>query len=384
MSHSLPLSGITVVSVEQAVAAPFATRQLADLGARVIKVEREAGDFARAYDETVYGDSSYFVWLNRSKESVVLDAKTEQGHRALEAMVREADVFVSNLAPGAVERMGLGAEACETLNPSLIHCTISGYGPGGSYTHRKAYDLIMQCEAGLLSVTGTEDEPSKAGISIADITSGMYAYTGVLTALLQRTKTGHGETIEISMLEALGEWMSQPHLFATFGGTAPKRTGGMHASIAPYGPFPTRDSTVFFGLQNDREWSKFCTEVIERPDMAADPRFTPNARRVENRQELHSIIEAVVGVMTADEVQSRLDVIGIANARMRSMAEYDAHPQLAERQRWKAVDTPGGEAKGLLPPGMPVGMEPRWGSVPALGADTERVIQEFLGKTMHS
>lgn len=374
-----PLDGMTIVSVEQAVAAPFATRQLADLGARVIKIERDSGDFARNYDETVHGHASYFVWLNRTKESVVLDLKSPDGQRALRALVEQADVFVSNLAPGAVDRLGFGAEACHEFNSGLIHASISGYGPGGSYTERKAYDLIIQCEAGFLSVTGTKDNPSKGGVSVADIAAGMYTYSGILAALLQRARTGQGATLEISMLEALGEWMSQTHLYAVYGGRVPNRTGGEHASIAPYGPFPVAEGTVFFGLQNEREWVKFCTQVLERPEMAQDPRFTPNARRVENRLELHRIIRKVTAAITAEELIARLDKIGIANARMRDMLAYDQHPQLKERDRWRAVQLPDGTAHGLLPPSLPVGMEPQWGPVPTIGQHTNAVLTEFLG-----
>lgn len=379
MSSLLPLADTTVISIEQAVAAPFATRQLADLGARVIKIERSSGDFARTYDESVHGDSSYFVWLNRSKESVVLDLKSDQGKAALKAMLRQADVFVSNLAPGAVERMGFGPEEIHEYNERLIWCAISGYGPGGDYTFRKAYDLIIQCEAGMLSVTGTEDEPSKVGISVADVSAGMYAYTGILTALLQRHRTHRGEVLEISMLESLGEWMSQPHLYAAYGGSAPPRSGGMHASIAPYGPFPANDGTVFLGLQNEREWVSFCHHVISRPEMAENPLFTPNFRRVENRQQLHTVIEQVTAQMSSNELQERLDHVGIANARMRTMSEFNEHPQLQQRHRWREVQTPGGQAHALLPPGLPKGWEPNWGAVPSVGEHTDAVLEEFIG-----
>lgn len=375
---SLPLDGLTVVSMEQAVAAPFATRQLADLGARVIKVERDTGDFARTYDEKVHGDSSFFVWLNRTKESVVLDVKSEAGIAALRKLLAQADVFVSNLKPGAVERLGLGAEACHEFNPGLIHTSISGYGPGGSFTERKAYDLIIQCEAGMLSVTGTEGVPSKVGPSIADISAGMYAYSGILAALLQRGKTGRGEVLEVSMLETLGEWMSQPHLFANFGGVLPKRSGSSHASIAPYGAFPTSDGTVFLGLQNEREWAAFSREVLGAPALGEDPRFTPNARRLENKEELTAIVSAATQRLSSAELIARLDGIGIANAQLRDMFEYDRHPQLQERNRWREVETSTGQiARAILPSSLPVGMEPRWGKVPALGEHTEAVLREF-------
>ena len=379
MTHEeLPLEGLTVVSLEQAVAAPFATRQLADLGARVIKIERDSGDFARNYDRTVYGDASYFVWLNRSKESVVLDLKSPDGIRNLKSILAEADVFVSNLKPGAVDRMGLSAEACHEFNPGLIHCSISGYGPGGTYTERKAYDLIIQCEAGMLSVTGTEDTPSKVGPSIADISAGMYAFSGVLSSLIRRGKTGKGDVLEISMLETLGEWMSQPHLFANYGGKLPQRTGASHASIAPYGRFPTKDGNVFFGLQNEREWELFCAKILDRPDLAHDPRFTPNAQRLENHEELTNIIESRTRTVTSADLISMLDEIGIANARLRNMFEYNDHPQLNQRGRWREVTTSTGDiARAILPSSLPVGVEPRWAKVPALGEHTRSVLDEF-------
>ena len=377
-----PLDGLTVVSIEQAVAAPFATRQLADLGARVIKIERDTGDFARTYDTTVHGQASYFVWLNRTKESVVLDLKSDEGKQALRVLLDQADIFVSNLAPGAVDRLGFGADECHETNPELIHASISGYGPGGSYTDRKAYDLIVQCEAGFLSLTGTPDQPSKAGVSIADIAAGMYTFSGILAALLQRQRTGEGAVLEISMLEALGEWLSQTHLYSVYGGKAPQRSGGRHASIAPYGPFPTADGTVFFGLQNEREWETFCTNVLEQPELANDERFTPNYKRVENLDDLHTRIEHVTRALTSEELVSRLDDIEIANARMRDMLEFDQHPQLADRDRWRDVPVPGGMAHSLIPPFMPVGMEPSWGAVPSIGEHTDAVLAEFLSTPM--
>lgn len=374
-----PLDGITVVSLEQAVAAPFATRQLADLGARVIKVERPGtGDFARGYDETVHGLASHFVWLNRSKESVALDLRSEQGRAAILELVSRADVFVQNLAPGAAERLGLGAEELRTQRPDLIHVSISGYGPGGPYTTKKAYDLLVQCEAGLVSITGSPQEPAKVGISAADIAAGMYAYSGVLAALFQRTRTGEGAVLEISMLEALGEWMSQPHLFANYGGALPKRNGSSHTSIAPYGSFPTSDGTVFLGLQNEREWQAFAEQVLHRPELGTDPRFTPNSRRLANKDELTGIVSAATSQLNSAELIELLDRIGIANARMRDMVEFNDHPQLAERNRWREVKTStGASARALLPPSLPVGVEPQWGKVPALGEHTDAVLAEF-------
>lgn len=374
-----PLDGVTVVSLEQAVAAPFATRQLADLGARVIKIERAEGDFARGYDTAVHGWASYFVWLNRSKESVVLDLKSDEGLGALTTLVMGADVFVQNLAPGAVERLGFGPSAALALNPRLIHVSISGYGRGGPYEDKKAYDLLVQCEAGLLSVTGSADVPSKVGISIADIAAGMYAYSGVLAALLQRARTGAGDVLEIAMLEALGEWMSQPCLYTQYAGLQPPRTGAAHATIAPYGPFETADQPVFFGIQNEREWQTFCRDVIGRPDLAADARFSSNARRVEHRSALHEAIATSFGARPAAEVLERLDASGIANAALRDMQGFADHPQLEARQRWTEVETPVGTARVLLPPVTSARMQARMGPVPALGADTARVLRELRG-----
>jgi itaconate CoA-transferase len=376
-SAALPLAGLLVVSLEQAVAAPFATRQLADLGARVIKIERESGDFARGYDAEVRGMSSYFVWLNRGKESVVLDLKSEDGARVMRSLVGRADVFVQNLAPGAVERLGLGPDDALALNPRLVHASISGYGRGGSYEQKKAYDLLVQCETGLLSVTGTEEVPAKVGISIADISAGMYAYSGVLTALLQRATTGRGDVVEVSMLEALGEWLSQPYFFAEYGGVPPARSGAQHASIAPYGPFPTIDGTAFFGIQNEREWVAFCTLVLQRPHLAEDPRFAGNTNRVRHRPALHAEIESVLADLSVAEATLRLDRAGIANAQLRTMSEFSAHPQLAARDRWREVGSPVGPLRTLLPPVTTretgVAMRP----VPALGEHTESVLAEF-------
>ena len=374
----LPLEGITVVSMEQAVAAPFATRQLADLGARVIKIERESGDLARTYDFTVGGDSSFFVWLNRSKESVVLDVKSPEGNRAIKKLIEEADVFVSNLKPGAIDRLGLGAKQVQKNNPGLIHVSISGFGPGGPYTEKKAYDLIVQCEAGMLSVTGTRDVPCKVGPSVADISAGMYAFSSILASLLSRGNTGVGAVHEISMLETLGEWMSQQYLFTKYGGKIVERNGASHASIAPYGPFPTKDGQVFFGLQNEREWEGFSNVVLEDPSLATDPRFTPNAARLENREELLRIIEAKTSQMTSADLIDRLEQCNIATARLRDMSEFADHPQLKARNRWReAVTSSGTTAQVLLPNTLPVGVEPNWGRVPRLGEHTEDVLAEF-------
>ena len=375
---SLPLHGITVVSLEQAVAAPFATRQLADLGARVIKVERAGtGDFARDYDQAVRGQASYFVWLNRGKESIELDVKSEHGARVLAALLARADVFVQNLAPGAADRLGLSASELRDRHPRLICCSVSGYGPDGPYAHKKAYDLLVQCEAGLLSVTGTPDIPAKAGISVADIAAGMYAFTGVLTALYERERTGAGSSVEVAMLDALGEWMSQPYLFSVYGGQPPRRTGARHASISPYGPYAAGDGQVFLGLQNEREWAVLCREILGQPELIDDARFATNTGRVTNDHELTPIIEAALQELTAAEVEARLDAAGIANARLRTPAEFAAHPQLAARHRWRDVTTPAGQVRALLPPVTVAGREPAMGSVPAVGQHTAAILAEL-------
>jgi itaconate CoA-transferase len=383
MSGALPLDGLLVVALEQAVAVPFATRQLADLGARVIKIERAgAGDFARGYDRTVLGQASYFVWLNRGKESVELDVKSTAGHEAMAALLARADVFVQNLAPGAAERLGLGATELLARHPRLICCSVSGYGPDGPYAGKKAYDLLVQCEAGLLSVTGTPETPCKAGISVADIAAGMYAYSGVLTALYERERTGRGSSLEVSLLDALGEWMTQPYLYTVYGGHEPRRTGARHASISPYGPYQAGGGEVFIGLQNEREWAVLCDRVLGRPDLVADERFATNPDRVKHDDELTEIIESVLGSMTPDEVVARLDVAGIASARLRTPAEFAAHPQLEVRDRWREAATPAGPVRTLLPPVTVPGREAAMGAVPALGQHTESVLAEFLpGRT---
>lgn len=377
MTRALPLEGLTVVSLEQAVAAPFATRQLADLGARVIKIERDVGDFARAYDTTVGGLSSYFVWLNRNKESVILDLKSEAGVEALRRLVLKADVLVQNLVPSAIERLGFGGDKALALNPRLIHASISGYGRGGQYEQKKAYDLLVQCEAGFLSVTGTPDAPVKSGISIADIAAGMYCYSGILAALLQRSKTGCGDVIEISMLEALGEWMSQPYFYAEYGGQQQPRSGAEHATIAPYGPFATTDGSVFFGIQNEREWKSFCEIVLRNPEVAMDPRFSGNAVRVANRAALHLTINEALTRVTTTELLERLDHAGIANARLRDMSEFSHHPQLAARNRWRDVLSPAGPIRTLIPPVTSREAGFRMDAVPRLGEHTAAVLLEL-------
>ncbi|GHF69739.1 crotonobetainyl-CoA:carnitine CoA-transferase CaiB-like acyl-CoA transferase [Amycolatopsis bartoniae] len=376
MSH--PLEGITVVSLEQAVAAPFATRQLADLGARVIKVERRgAGDFARGYDHAVHGESSYFVWLNRGKESIELDVKDPADRALLDAVLARADVFVQNLAPGAAERLGLGAAALRAARPELIHCSVSGYGPDGPYRTKKAYDLLVQCEAGLVMATGTPESPAKAGFSVADVATGMYAYSGILTALYERERTGQGATLSVAMLDALGEWMSQPAYFSHYGGKPARRTGAKHPSIAPYGPYRTGDGTVFLGVQNNREWDALCRNVLGRPELVGDSRFRTNVDRVAHEGELAEVIEAVFAGLTADRAIELLDGAGIANATLRTPAEFAEHPQLAARNRWRAVETPGGPVQALLPPVEVDGREALMGPVPALGEHNATLRAEF-------
>ncbi|UOQ94770.1 CoA transferase [Halobacillus shinanisalinarum] len=375
----LPLEGITVVSLEQAVAAPFATRQLADLGARVIKVERpEVGDFARHYDETVQGMSSHFTWLNRSKESLALNLKEQESQKLIMIILQEADIFIHNLAPGAVDRLGFGSNELRGKFPHLITCSISGYGENGSYRDKKAYDLLIQCEAGAVSVTGTEDTPSKAGISIADIAAGMYAYSGILTALIARSKSGKGTHLEISMLEALGEWMGYPLYYAGYGGEEPKRTGASHATIYPYGPFNTAEGKpVFLGIQNDREWQKFCERVIEKPELKDDPLFHTNANRVKNKETLAPIIAKVFDQMSADKLVEKLDAETIANARLNTMKEFMNHPQLKERNRWREVDTPAGMIKTLVPPVTSSDLDTVMNPIPRVGEHTEQIRKEF-------
>ncbi|MEC3980716.1 CaiB/BaiF CoA transferase family protein [Amycolatopsis sp. H20-H5] len=371
-----PLAGLVVVSLEQAVAAPLATRHLADLGARVLKIERPGtGDFARGYDRTVHGLSSHFVWLNRGKESVALDVKSEQGARTLRRLIDRADVFVQNLAPGAADRLGVGSAVLAESHPELITCDISGYGATGGYRHRKAYDLLIQCEAGLVSITGGPDAPAKAGVSVADIAAGMYAYSGILTALYERRATGRGQNLEVSMLEALGEWMGYPYYYTNYGGTAPARAGVDHPTIAPYGAFVTADGvTIQIGLQNDREWREFCTSVLVRADLVVDPRFSANADRVVHRAVLDGLIGEVFAGLDEAELVKRLENAKIAHARQRTMAEFAAHPQLAERDRWRSVATPAGPVDALLPPVTVRGREPVMGPVPALGEHTGEVL----------
>jgi itaconate CoA-transferase len=377
-----PLDGITVVALEQAVAAPFATRHLADLGARVIKIERpQVGDFARDYDQTVNGLSSHFVWLNRSKESLALDVKHARAKDILDRLIERADVFIQNLAPGAAGRLGLSADDLLSVHPRLIVCDISGYGDSGPYSSKKAYDLLVQSEAGVLSVTGTPDTPSKVGVSIADIATGMYAYSGILTALLRREKTGKGGRIEVTMLEALAEWMGYPLYYAHFSGAAPPRTGPDHATIVPYGRYLTGDGkSVMLGVQNEREWASFCDKVLGQPKLATDPRYDSNSRRNERRAEVMEIIDKVFSTLTTEQLVEKLDAAGIANAHINSPEEVWKHAQFEARDRWRQMDSPKGELPTLLPPATHDAFEARIGAVPEVGEHTESILLE-LGLT---
>ncbi|MBU3630846.1 CaiB/BaiF CoA-transferase family protein [Polynucleobacter sp. AP-Melu-500A-A1] len=374
-----PLDGITVVSLEHAIAAPFCTRQLADLGARVIKVERPGtGDFARGYDKQVKGQSSHFVWVNRSKESLTLDLKQPSALAALKALLKTADVLVQNLAPGATARMGLTPELLQKENPQLILCDISGYGNNGSYRDKKAYDLLIQSEAGFLSVTGTPESPSKSGNSIADIAAGMYAYSNILAALLQRGKTGRGSVIDVSMLEALGEWMSFPMYYAFEGAQPPPRNGASHATIYPYGPFQAGDGgTVMLGLQNEREWVQFCEVVLENPALALDERFDKNFKRNEKRTELLAMIDQCFSKLTTEQVIAKLEKAQIANARLNDMKGLWNHQQLKDRERWVNVDSPAGSIPALLPPGLNNSYDYRMDPVPSVGEHTNAILKEL-------
>ena len=375
-----PLKGITVVALEHAIAAPFATRQLADMGARVVKIERPGvGDFARGYDNRVRGLASHFVWTNRSKESLTLDVKHAEAQKILMRLIlEEADVVVQNLAPGAAARLGLSYEALSVLKPGIIVCDISGYGSDGPYRDKKAYDLLIQSEAGFVSVSGTPDEPAKAGNSIADIAAGMYAYTQILAALMHRQQTGEGQRIDLSMLESLSEWMGYP-LYYAFGGAAPPpRTGASHATIFPYGPFTAGDGkTVMLGLQNEREWKVFCEKVLLLPELFCDPRFASNAQRSAARETLTALIVQAFSTLTAVQVAERLDQAGIANAQVNTMAGVWAHPQLQARNRWREVDTPAGPIPALLPPGSWQHAAPRMDAVPALGQHTDAILTRY-------
>lgn len=374
----LPLEGITVVAVEQAVSAPFATRQLADLGARVVKVERiDGGDFARGYDAAAGGLASHFVWCNRGKESIAVDLKDPRGRAVVRRLVADADVFVQNLAHGAAARLGLDAATLCAAHPRLIAVDISGYGSVGPYAGKRAYDMLVQCEAGLVSVTGTPEQPVKAGIPAADIAAAMYAFSGVLAALLRRATTGRGGPVEVSMLEALAEWMGHPLHHAMHGGSAPARTGLAHAVIAPYDAYGTADGgRVLLSVQNDREWRRLAEQVLDRPGLGTDPSFATNAARVANRERTDALVAEALGALAADEALARLEGAGIACARLRDVHEVAEHPQLAARERWREVGTPVGPLRALLPPiTLPGGAEPRMGEVPALGQHTGMLLR---------
>ena len=379
-----PLKGITVVTLEHAIAAPFATRQLADMGARVIKIERPGvGDFARGYDERVKGLASHFVWTNRSKESLTLDVKHEEAQKVLMRLIlEEADVVVQNLAPGAAARLGVSFEALSKVKPGIIVCDISGYGDDptnpGPYRDKKAYDLLIQSEAGFVSITGTPETPAKAGNSMADIAAGMYAYTNILAALMHRQQTGEGQRIDVSMLESLTEWMSYPLYYAFDGAPPPPRTGASHATIYPYGPFAAGDGkTVMLGLQNEREWKIFCDKVLLQPELAAEARFASNAKRSAARDELSALILQAFASLTAAQVAERLETAGIANAQVNTMAEVWAHPQLKARERWRQVQTSAGAIPALLPPGSWQHGEPRMDAVPGLGQHTDAILSRY-------
>ncbi|MEM9797430.1 MAG: CaiB/BaiF CoA-transferase family protein [Pseudomonadota bacterium] len=364
------LDGITVLALEHAVAAPFATRQLADRGARVIKIERPgSGDFARGYDSRARGLSSHFVWTNRSKESLTLDLKHAKAPAILDALLARADIVVQNLAPGAAARLGLSWARLQADHPRLILCDISGYGPGSD---RKAYDLLVQAEAGLLSVTGSADSPAKAGISVADIAAGMYALTGLLSALIERGRTGRGSHLEISMMGALAEWMGFPMYYAMDGQAPPARAGAAHPAIFPYGPFAAADGQVILGLQNDREWRVFCADILRDPTLAQDPRFATNDDRARHAPQLRGIIETAFAALTAAEIMARLDAAGIGNARLNDMAALWSHPALAAQ--WDEVDSPAGPLPALRPPGQPA---PRMDPIPQLGQHSRAILTEL-------
>ncbi len=374
-----PLDGITVLSLEHAIAAPFCTRQLADLGARVIKVERpRVGDFARNYDERVNGMASHFVWTNRSKESLTLDLKSPQAKEVLARLLPQVDVLVQNLAPGAAARLGLSFEALHEQYPELIVCDISGYGAGGPYEHKKAYDLLIQSESGFVSVTGSASEPAKAGCSIADIAAGMYAYSHILSALLQRGKTGEGSHIDLTMLESMVEWMGFPMYYAYEGAPPPVRAGAAHASIYPYGPFLAGNGkTIMLGLQNEREWKVFCEQVLQKPELVTDPRFSSNTMRTANRDVLRDLIIQSFAAYDDEQIIERLEQAGIANARVNDMKAVWDHPQLKARNRWTQMGSPVGTLPAILPPGVNNSYDFRIDAVPDLGEHSAAILNEL-------
>ena len=373
-----PLHGVTVVALEQAVAAPFATRQLADLGARIIKIERrDGGDFARAYDTSVKGLSAHFVWLNRSKESLTLDLKHPAAGDILQKLLQRADVFVQNLAPGAADRLGLSASTLRAAHPRMIVCNISGYGTSGPYAPKKAYDLLVQSEVGVVSITGADDMPCRVGISIADIAAGMYAYSGILTALFQRRATGVGCTMDVSLFDALAEWMGFPMYHTAYTGRELRRSGPNHVSIAPYGPFRGADGHVYLAVQNAREWTRFCGQVLGRPAVEDDDRFRTNELRLQHREALRAVIEDTFATLKAEEIEAKLEGAQIAHARMNSVREVIDHPQLTTRSRWTEIGSEAGPLRALPPPVAIEGVEPVMGAVPALGQHTSAILQEL-------
>lgn len=374
----LPLSNITVIALEQAVAAPFCSRQLADLGARVIKIERpKVGDFARDYDQSVKGQSAYFVWLNRSKESLTLDVKHPEAKNILAKLIAEADVFIQNLAPGAAKRLGLGADELRKRHPKLIVCDVSGYGTTGPYSKKKAYDLLVQGEAGVLSLTGTPESPAKVGISITDIGTGLHAYAAILAALYTRERTGEGAHIDLTMFETMAEWMGHPLYYTHYSGKAPRRSGPDHATIVPYGRFRTKDGDVLFGIQNEREWANFCDKVLGRPELAKDPRYDNNTKRTAARAEVVALIENTFAAWTSEEVVAKLDAADIANSRLNTPDQVWGHPQLQARNRWREVETPAGMIPALLPAATFEGFEARMDPVPGIGAQTDLILGEL-------
>ncbi|MBM9464034.1 CoA transferase [Aeromicrobium sp. YIM 150415] len=379
MDQNLPLAGIRVISLEQAVAAPFASRQLADLGAEVIKIERPGkGDFARDYDDVVDGMSSYFVWLNRSKRSLTLDVKSAQGRTVLARLLSSADVFVHNLGPGAVERLGFGPDELATLNPDLIDCAITGFGSDGAWADRKAYDLLIQCQTGLVSITGTPESGARVGISVADIAGGMYAYSGVLAALFTRATTGTARAVQVSLFDALSEWMSQPAYYTRYSGQQPPRLGTHHATIAPYGAYEASDGCeVLFSIQNDREWRGFCEQILAAPELVEDPRFATSSVRVAHRAELDPVIARHFAAHPSREIQVALDAAGIANSAINTVTDFLDHPVLEERGAWVPVETPTTTVDSLLPPARLGGVEPRMGRVPSIGEDAQAILVEL-------
>jgi crotonobetainyl-CoA:carnitine CoA-transferase CaiB-like acyl-CoA transferase len=375
---SLPLTGVRVLALEQAVAAPFCSRQLADMGADVIKVERpDGGDLARAYDGALNGVSAYFAWLNRGKRSIVLDLKEPRDHETCARLLARADVFIHNLAPGAVERMGFGYDQLTARHPRLIWCGISGYGPDGPQRDKKAYDLLVQAEAGVVSMTGTPEAPAKVGVSIADIGAGLYGYSSILTALINPARPGPGERIDISMLECLTEWMMPPLYVFQGTGEVPGRVGVRHNMVAPYGAYACANGAVLLAVQNDREWRRLCSEVLVSPALADDERFATNERRVTNRVELERLIEDRFRTHTAAEVTDWLTHADIPTGAMNDVPAVAAHPQLAARQRWATVDSPGGPIPALLPPHNLQHAPPRMGAVPALGEHSAEIRAEL-------